>query len=98
MSRREARVSEQFFERLDELFPGERAAEGAPSATDFLLHDLPNVIDVLAEDFHRSTLPSGHDDETRVLVAQGLLLGAFVVYAELDRADAVEIFYLDIDP
>lgn len=62
------------------------------------MHDLPNVIDVLAEDFHRSTLPSGYDDETRVLVAQGLLVGAFVVYAALDGADAVEIFYLDIDP
>lgn len=97
MSRREVRVSEQFFRRLDELLPGERSQEGDPSATDFLLHDLPNVIDALADDFHGVTLPSGDDQMSRVLVARGLLVDAFVIYVVLDWADAVEIFYIDID-
>lgn len=97
MIRREVRISEQFFARLDDLLPPERSADGRPSATDFLLHELPNVIDELADDFVGSTLPSGYDDEIRVLVANGLLVKAFVIYAVLDGADVVDVFYLDID-
>ncbi len=97
MTRREVRVSEQFFARLDELLPAERSVEGDPSATAFLLHKLPNVIDVLADDFDRVTLPNGYDETTRVLVARGLLVDAFVLYVALDGADVVEIFYIDID-
>jgi hypothetical protein len=52
--RRVVRVTQQFFDRLDELLPEERSASGTPSATDFLAHDLPNVIDALALDFELS--------------------------------------------
>lgn len=97
MIRREVRVSEQFFARLDELLPAERSADGRPSAADFLLHELPDVVDELADDFVGATLPSGYDEEIRVLVANGLLVKAFVVYAALDGADVVDVFYLDID-
>ena len=45
--RRQVRVSQTLFDRLDELFAEERSAEGAPSATDFLLHEIPAIIDVL---------------------------------------------------
>ncbi len=47
--RRQVRVTEQFFDRLDELLPGQRSATGTPSATDFLLHDMPRIIDLLAD-------------------------------------------------
>lgn len=43
------------------------------------------------------TLPSRYDESTRVLVARGLLVEAFVIYVVLDGADAVEVFYIDID-
>lgn len=55
--RRAVRVIESFFDRLDELLPADRTAVGGPSATDFLLHDLPAIIDSLAVDFEVSTHP-----------------------------------------
>ena len=51
MSRRQVRVDPTFFDRLDELLAPERGSDGTPSTTDFLLHDLPVVIDLLAEDY-----------------------------------------------
>src|SRR5918994_1654836 len=53
--RRLVRVAPSFFERLDELLPAERTAEGAPSTTDFLLHEIPQIIDRLARDYETAT-------------------------------------------
>jgi hypothetical protein len=55
--RRLVRVAPSFFDRLDELLPGERTA-GQPSATDFLLHELPRIMDRLAQDTSPSPSPS----------------------------------------
>lgn len=57
MSRRQVRVAPSFFDRLDDLLPEERDAEGTPSTADFLLQELPPIMDALAEDFESSTLP-----------------------------------------
>ncbi len=48
MTRRQVRVSQTCFDRLDELLAEERGVDGAPSSADFLLHDMPAVIDRLA--------------------------------------------------
>jgi hypothetical protein len=45
---RTVRFTEQFFDRLDELLPEQRASDGTPSITDFLLLDLPAIRDRLA--------------------------------------------------
>jgi len=42
--RREVRVAESFFEDLDLQLGGERGPNGEPSATDFLVVDLPAVV------------------------------------------------------
>jgi len=55
--RRSVRVTEQFFARLDELLPAERTPDGGPSATDFLLHEMPSIIERLATDFAGTTTP-----------------------------------------
>src|SRR5918996_2197775 len=59
--RRLVRVAPSFSDRLDELLPGGRTAAGQPSATDFLLHELPRIIDRLAQDYESVTLavPAG---------------------------------------
>lgn len=54
--RRQVRVAPSFFGRLDELLPEDRSAEGAPSTADFLLHEVPPLIDLLAEDYESTTL------------------------------------------
>ena len=58
MNRRQVRVTASFFERLDELLPAQRSATGTPSGTDFLLHEMPAIIDRLADAYETSTCPS----------------------------------------
>jgi hypothetical protein len=94
--RRRVRVTEQFFGRLDELLPAERTSSGEPSATDFLLHEMPPIIDKLATDFEGTTTPTPSRPTVRALIAAGLLVPYLAVYAELAADGSVEAFYLDI--
>src|SRR3954454_21499255 len=96
MSRRPVRVDSTFFERLDELLGPERGSDGTPSATDFLLHDLPAIIDLLAEGYLEHTVAVAHDPEIRVLITAGILVPFISVYAVLGADDAVEIIYLEL--
>ncbi len=96
MTRRQVRVTPPFFDRLDELLPSERGPDGTPSATDFLLHDLPAIIDLLADDFMRHTSPVAEDPEIRVLIAAGPLVPYVAVYAVLAADDAVEVIFVEI--
>lgn len=96
MSRRQVRVAPTFFDCLDELLPAQRGADGTPSATDFLLHEMPAIIDLLAEDFVGRTLPVADDSEIRVLITAGILTPFVSVYAVLATDEAVEIIYLEL--
>jgi len=96
VSRRQVRVDATFFDRLDELLGPERGADGTPSATDFLLHDLPVVIDLLAEDFFGHTTVVAENPEIRVSITAGLLVPFISVYAVLGEDDAVDIIYLEL--
>ena len=98
MTRRQVQVGQSFFDRLDELLPAERTAEGRPSATDFLLHEVPTIVDLLAEDFVGATLPVEDAPPVRVLITRGILTHLVAVYAHLRLDDVVEVIYLDIDP
>ena len=72
--RRQVRVAPSFFDRLDELFPEERSPTGVPSTADFLLHEMPPLIDLLALDYEAATLEVRDVPEVRVLVATGVLV------------------------
>ena len=74
----------------------QRGGDGTPSATDYLLHDLPTVIDLLAEDFVGRTSPVADDPEIRVLIAAGVLVPFVAVYALLAADDAVEVIYIEL--
>lgn len=54
MPERQVRFTEELFDRLDTLLPGERGLDGTPSVTDFLLFDLPTVRDRRAADFEHN--------------------------------------------
>ena len=49
--RRVVRVSTAFFDRLDGQLEADRGSAGEPSATDFLVIDLPPIVDRFATDF-----------------------------------------------
>lgn len=70
MPRRTVVFEDEFFERLNDLVPEERSATGVPSRTDFLAYDIPPLMDLLAEDYERVTLPVAGSD-LRVLVQSG---------------------------
>jgi len=95
--RRLVRVSQTFFDRLDELLPEERSAEGFPSATDFLLHEIPAIIDRLAVAYEESTTPFVADSDIRVLITAGVFVDLMAVYAVIANDGSVEIIYLEID-
>ena len=95
--RRLVRVNEAFFRRLDELLPPQRSAAGAPSATDFVLHDMPRIIDLLADDFEAATLPVDDEPRVRMLIASGSLVPFVVVYVTLAPDDAVDGLSLELE-
>lgn len=95
--RRLVRVAPSFFDRLDELLPAERSASGAPSATDFLLHDLPPIIDRLAERYEEATTIVPDAPGVRVHLTTGVLVGQLAIYATQAVDGAIEVIYLDID-
>ncbi len=95
MPDRQVRFTEQFFDRLDLLLPGDRGADGAPSVTDFLLLDLPRVRDRLAADYEANTLPTD-DPDVRVYVGAGVLVSRFAIFVALE-ADTIEAFWVSFD-
>jgi len=95
--RRQVRVASSFFDRLDELLPEERSATGVASTADFLLHEIPPLIDLLADDYEDATLEVPGVRDVRVLIASGVLVAHLAMYVVLANDDAVEIIYLEID-
>ncbi|MFN0027218.1 MAG: hypothetical protein ACKV2O_08565 [Acidimicrobiales bacterium] len=95
-ARRHVVVLPEFFDRLDDLLPAERAADGTPSTADFVLHELTSIVETLAEDYEGVTTPIP-GRQTRVLITSGMLIRSIAIYVELTPTGAVELFWLDID-
>ena len=96
MADRLVRFLPQFFDELDNQLPEERHPDGAPSAADFLIYDLPRIRDRLASDFEGSTLKVLGAEPLRVLIGSCTLVNAVAIYAYLDSDDAVAVIAIDI--
>lgn len=94
MSERQVRFTEQFFDRLDVLLPGERGMDGTPSITDFLLLDLPRVRDRLVSDYEGNTLATDEPD-VRVYIGAGVLVTRYAIFVA-EESDAIEAFWISI--
>ena len=95
--RRQVRVTDQFFDRLDVLLPQERSADGMPSAADFLLHEMPKIIEALAADHLTATLPVDDAADVRMLITNGLMVAFIVVYVVVAPDGSIEILSLDLE-
>lgn len=95
--RRRVRVAEAFFAQLDDQLGPDRGPEGQPSATDFLVLELPPVVDRFATDFE--ALPEIVDGfaAARMLIAPGLLVRAFAVYGLLLPDGSIELIGIEVD-
>ena len=73
-SRRTVRVDQSFFDDLDRHLGSDRGPNGEPSGTDFIVIDLPTVVDEFAVNF--DSLPIAYPDrpDYRVLVVGGTLV------------------------
>jgi hypothetical protein len=95
--RRRIRVAEALFDQLDELLPADRGPNGEPSVTDFLVIDLPAVVDRFATDF--DALPEIIEGlpAARMLIITGRLVNRFVVYGVESPDGAVDLIGIDLD-
>ena len=94
---RHVRPTRRFWEDLHRQLGPDRGPDGEPSSVDFELHDLITIFDLFASRW--DDLPEfirGRPDY-RVLIAPGVLVRAYSVYAGLARDGAVELLSLDID-
>lgn len=96
-ARRRVVVLPAFFDRLDELLPPERTADGSPSTADFVLHELTNIVETLAVDYEAVTIPLP-GETSRLMVVSGVLVSEIAVYVDLTASGAVELYWLDLRP
>ena len=97
MIRRIVRASPAFFVDLDRQLGPDRGPHGEPSATDFLVIELPAVVERFATGFE--TLPEAVEGvaEARMVIGTGRLVRAFAVYGLLMSDDSVELIGIEID-
>ncbi len=95
--RRTVRVDPAFFDDLDSQLGNHRGPNGEPSSTDFIVIDLPTVVDEFAERF--DTLPIAYPGRSdyRVLVASGTLVAASVVVGQLLADGTIALLGVEID-
>lgn len=96
--RRPVRVSPAAFDQLDSQLPQDRGPLGEPSVGDFIVLELPAVIERFAVGFEDlpeiiEGTPSG-----RMLIAPGLLVRAYVVYGLLLEQNTIEIVGISVEP
>ncbi len=97
-SRRTVRVDQAFFDDLlDRQLGSDRGPNGEPSSTDFIVMDLPTVVEEFAESFDTLAMayPGRHD--YRVLVVGGTLIAAAVVVGQLVADDSIVLLGIELD-
>lgn len=96
MNRREVRVSDSFFDELDARLGSQRGADGEPSATDFIVVDLPRIVEEFALQF--DSLPEAVQgvSAARMLIGVGALVTAYVVHGVETSAGVVELIGIEL--
>jgi hypothetical protein len=89
VTRRIVRASTAFFEDLDRQLGPDRDPHGEPSATDFLVIEVPAIVEQFATGF--DSLPETVEGlaEARMVIGTGRLVRAFAAYGLLMNDDSV---------
>jgi hypothetical protein len=96
--RRTVRVTDAFFAQLDTYFGADRGPNGEPSATDFIVLELPAIVERFATDFDRLAeivdgVPAG-----RMLITSGVLVRAIAVFGLATSNTTVDLIGLTVEP
>jgi hypothetical protein len=97
MTRRLVRAGTAFFDDLDRQLGQDRGAHGEPSVTDFLVIEVPAIVERFAARF--DALPEAVEGvpQARMVIGTGRLVPAFAVYGLLMSDDSVELIGIEID-
>ncbi len=95
--RREVRVAESFFEELDSQLPAERGPGGEPSATDFLVMDLPAIVEQFSSRFDELPEAVPGLPSVRMFIGTSVLVRAYVVHGVKLSDGAVELVGVEFD-
>lgn len=95
-ARRPVKV-ERFLELLDQQLPGERGPHGEPSATDFLLVELPPIAERFATSFEELMTPIPDRPDYRAVLSVGTLVPRVLVTGVLEADDTVTLISVRID-
>ncbi len=96
-ARRPVKVDERFLELLDQQLPAERGPRGEPSATGFLLVDVPPIAERFAVAFDELMTPIPDRPDYRAILAVGTLVPRILVTGVLKADGTVSLVSVRID-
>lgn len=91
------RASSAFFGDIDRQLGSDRGPNGEPSATDFLVIEVPAIVEKFATDFENLPVAVEGVVEARMALGTGHLVSAFAVYGLLMSDDSVELIGVEVD-
>lgn len=95
-NRREVRVAESFFAELDAQLGSERGANGQPSATDFIVVDLPVIVEVFATAFDDLPVAIEGLPSIRMFIGTAALVRALVVHGVETSEGVIELVGVEL--
>lgn len=95
--RRIVRITTAFQADLDRQLPAERTPAGVPSRTDFLLYELPDIMEAFAADFEVLPAIDGAPASARCLAGHGQTVDLYYVAGRLTGDDVVELELLELE-
>jgi MoxR-like ATPase len=90
---RTVKVTEEFLDRLDMLMPAHNSADGTPTAQDFLVHELPAVIELLKRDYEEHTYVRDETSGMRLITFESVLAGLITLHTALSDDGIVKIHW-----
>ncbi|MGH1490140.1 MAG: hypothetical protein ACRBK7_12230 [Acidimicrobiales bacterium] len=95
--RRTVRTTDSFEADIDRQLPDERSAHGVPSRFDFLLYEVPHIIEAYASGFDELPTIAGAPGNVRALVGHGQLVRLYFIAGKLNEYDIIELQAIDIE-
>lgn len=90
-------ITPSFFDQLDDQLRPERGPDGEPSAADFVVMKLPDIVERFATGFDRLPTTIEGLEDARMVIAPGLLVRDYVVYAVLADRGVVELIAVSVE-
>lgn len=95
--RREVRVADSFFAELENQLPSERGPNAEPSVTDFVVLDLPVIVERFATEFDDLREAIAGVSSIRMIIGVAALVKAYVVHGVETPDGVINLIGIEID-